>query len=540
MSIHLDGAIKEAYIGRFKLGSIYIGEKELYSGGFKPEPYLPNEYFYFKLDDKSTSAEVGFEELMTGNSTGSATITYDKTKFTNYSTPIFQYSFDKITWNSYTLGTLITLDNIHNKVYFRGNNSSPWFDTYQTTYSETSDSTTYTRYETHWIIVHALIQNAQVRSGGNLLSLRDSNLSNITTIPCDYCFPGLFSGCSNLLTPPILSATTLKPNCYGVLKKVQTSSETPFHQKSYGLFSGCTNLQYAPNLPATTLAEYCYGYMFAGTSFTTPPELSSTTLAPYCYYYMFNNSKITEPPRLPATSLASHCYCGMFSNTIFTNPPQLPATTLADYCYSNMFYNSKITESPVLSATTMIEGCYQAMFKYCTSLIIPPILSSTNLAARCYEDMFAYCSNLTTPPVLPATTLASRCYLGMFYCCTSLTTTPALPATTLAEYCYGAWVDEGMFAGCTSLTRISKLPAATLTTECYYNMYTDWLDNSSSTIKASETQTSICKYAYRIPSTGEGTAASTKSLGAMFRKEDDSGTFSPSINTTFYISVPSF
>lgn len=581
MSIHLDGAIKEAYIGRFKLDGIYIGEKELYSSGFKPEPYLPNEYFYFKLDDKSTSAEVGFEELMTGQTTGSATITYDKTKFTNYSTPIFQYSFDKITWNSYTLGTLITLDNIHNKVYFRGNNSSPWFDAYQTTYSETSGSSTYTRYETHWITVHALIQNAQVRSGGNLLSLRNSTLNNITTIPCNYCFSGLFNGCTNLLTPPVLSATNLKPHCYGGTQKMQTSSDTSFHQKSQGLFSGCTNLQYAPTLPATTLteycydhmfqnctimkspptlpattlADYCYSYMFASTNFTTSPELPVTTLTDYCYYGMFFGSNIIEPPQLPATTLASHCYdhmfsaskiikppqlsamtladycySHMFSSTIFTTPPELPATTLADYCYYNMFSSSKITEPPRLSATTLAPHCYDSMFGY-TIFTNPPQLPATTLADYCYYSMFNHNTKITIAPDLPALTMKSYCYDMMFWGCENLTTPPALPATTLADHCYGDWI-FGMFMGCKSLTKIPKLNVLTLPDECYAGMFQEG-------VRASSTQTSTCPYPYRVPTTGTGTAGS-KSLTSMFANEDDSGDYTPSINTTFYISVPSF
>ena len=58
------------------------------------------------------------------------------------------------------------------------------------------------------------------------------------------------------------------------------------------MFQGCSNLVYPPELPATTIktsATYCYDSMFKGcTSLTTAPVLPATTLAAYCcYQYMF-------------------------------------------------------------------------------------------------------------------------------------------------------------------------------------------------------------------------------------------------------------
>ena len=57
----------------------------------------------------------------------------------------------------------------------------------------------------------------------------------------------------------------------------------------YGMFNGCTGLTQAPSLPATTLAEDCYNGMFNGcTGLTQAPSLPATTLAEDCYYGMFN------------------------------------------------------------------------------------------------------------------------------------------------------------------------------------------------------------------------------------------------------------
>ena len=117
----------------------------------------------------------------------------------------------------------------------------------------------------------------------------------------------------------------------------------------------------------------------------------------------------------------------------------------------------------------------------------------------CYQSMFRGCTALTTAPELPVTTLSSSCYYSMFRGCTALTTAPSLPATTLANNCYGY-----MFYGC-------------------------------SLIKLSTTQTGEYQIAYRIPTSGTGTTA-TSALAKMF--QNTRGTFNgtPSINTTYYTS----
>lgn len=120
------------------------------------------------------------------------------------------------------------------------------------------------------------------------------------------------------------------------------------------------------------------------------------------------------------------------------------------------------------------------------------------MADDCFPFLFAYCTGLTTAPELPATRLSRGCYVRMFYQCTSLTTVPKLPATTLAESCYA-----DMFCGCTNL-------------------------------KLSATQTDEYTQAYRIPTNGEGTAA-TGALSNMFSYTGGTFTDTPEINTTYYL-----
>ena len=122
-----------------------------------------------------------------------------------------------------------------------------------------------------------------------------------------------------------------------------------------------------------------------------------------------------------------------------------------------------------------------------------------SMAISCYASMFSHCTDLTQAPALPATTLADSCYINMFSYCTGLTQAPALPATTLANGCY-----YSMFRGCTSL-------------------------------KLSSTQTGEYTVAYRIPSSGTGTTASS-ALTDMFSSTGGTFTGTPSINTTYYLS----
>ena len=198
--------------------------------------------------------------------------------------------------------------------------------------------------------------------------------------------------------------------------------------------------------------------------------------------------------------LGSYAYSGLFLGCNLVDfDIRLPATTLANYCYIHMFEDcTSLTTAPELPATTLTTGCYALMFKGCASLTTAPKLPATTLAHGCYENMFADTA-LILPPSLPATTLATNCYRLMFQQCWQLSALPELLATTLADYCYFA-----MFAECQG-------------------------------IYLSATQTGNYQNAYRIPTTGTGTTA-TSSLSSMFT--DTSGTFTgtPTINTTYYTS----
>ena len=298
----------------------------------------------------------------------------------------------------------------------------------------------------------------------------------------------------------------------------------------YSMFRYCTSLTQAPALPATALSSHCYRSMFHGcTSLTQAPALPATTLADDCYFAMFRDcTSLTQAPALPATTLAKNCYMGMFHGcTSLTQAPALPATTLADDCYYQMFSGcTSLIQAPALPATTLSSRCYHHMFENCTSLTQTPALPATTLADDCYYSMFLDCTSLTQAPALPATTLAKNCYIGMFSGCTSLTQAPALPATTLADFCY-----YSMFSGCTSLIQVPALPATNLVNWCYNSMF-----KNCTGLKLSSTKTGEYTVAYRIPTTGAGSAAGNDVQG-MFTSTGGTFTGTPGIGITYYLST---
>lgn len=142
------------------------------------------------------------------------------------------------------------------------------------------------------------------------------------------CYQSMFEGCSSLIAPPVLPATTLAKNCY------------------YQMFYGCTSLTTSPALPATTLAQSCYERMFNGcTSLTEAPVLPATTLAISCYNRMFNAcTSLTEAPELPATTLASSCYNRLFFGCTSLSYIKCLATDIsAGSCTSNWLYDVSST-----------------------------------------------------------------------------------------------------------------------------------------------------------------------------------------------------
>lgn len=90
----------------------------------------------------------------------------------------------------------------------------------------------------------------------------------------------------------------------------------------FGMFKGCTSLTTAPELPATVLAASCYAYMFYG---CTSLKLSDAQTGEYQYAYRI--------PTLGTGTTANRALSNMFTNTggTFTGTPTIDITYYTDH-----------------------------------------------------------------------------------------------------------------------------------------------------------------------------------------------------------------
>lgn len=103
----------------------------------------------------------------------------------------------------------------------------------------------------------------------NDLQLVDASNLYINGVGYESCAT-MFSGCANLVYPPVLGSDTTAEGCYSAM------------------FRDCTSLATAPMLKASVLHTNCYYAMFMGcTSLTTAPEIKAHTIETYSLYRMF-------------------------------------------------------------------------------------------------------------------------------------------------------------------------------------------------------------------------------------------------------------
>ena len=333
----------------------------VWDGWDKPLEALddPDIYYYTAVYKEGEDLDLNKILCFTAEKAGS-TISYQ----TGISEilPDVQYSFDGKTWSPLLSNENITLENVGDKVYFKGYNPNGFDQTMSYGGPRLQ-----------------FVMNGSISASGSIMSLIDG-IGETTVIPCDNCFEYLFGGCDALTQAPELPATELTTECYSLM------------------FSGCSSLAKAPELPATKLAEYCYGSMFLGChSLTKAPELPAIELTYGCYSRMFVEcSSLAKAPELPATELAEYCYVLMFTNCIsLINAPELHVTELTTGCYNGMFAGcSSLVKAPELPATKLTTGCYKRMFEGCSSLEKAPELPAKELVISCYEDMFSGCTNL--------------------------------------------------------------------------------------------------------------------------------------------------
>jgi hypothetical protein len=140
--------------------------------------------------------------------------------------------------------------------------------------------------------IGGFVMSGCIHASGDMQSMM-----NYKRVAPANCYRDMFRACACLITPPVLTATTIEEWAY------------------YAMFGDCAMMQTAPELNATNIAANCYALMFYGCD------------------------QLREAPKiLPATKLAERCYYGMFAYCFHLRiAPYLPATTLEKECYTAMF-----------------------------------------------------------------------------------------------------------------------------------------------------------------------------------------------------------
>ena len=214
------------------------------------------------------------------------------------------YSTDGTTWSSYTIGTTITLANVGDRVFFRGNNS---------TFCQSTSN--FYRFE----------MAGKIEAHGNINSLYDASCTSLIIPNHDYFFAFLFDACASLVTAPLLPATTLRNRCY------------------YTMLRG-TSIVEPPALPATRGISYCYQRMFMDCN-----ELRRTPILPIktfaysgLYYAMFNGC-----------AKLNYVHCALTTWPTTTNAT---VSWLADVANEGVFYCPESLDTSIRDANHIPTG----------------------------------------------------------------------------------------------------------------------------------------------------------------------------------------
>lgn len=170
----------------------------------------------------------------------------------------------------------------------------------------------------------------QCNVSGNLNTLLQLNKPTDSSLST-YSYKGLFYQMTRIIDASELTLPSVGTNAYRYMfyhctgltaaPKLPSSDKWAYDYCFYGMFEGCTSLIKAPDLLYSTIRGYCYEYMFNGcTGLTQAPQLPATTLNTGCYAYMFQGcTSLVTAPYLPATSLGSSNYLYMFKNCSLLN-----------------------------------------------------------------------------------------------------------------------------------------------------------------------------------------------------------------------------
>lgn len=414
--------------------------------------------------------------------------------------------------------------------------------------------------------IQFVTSGSYILASGNVMSLLDYEFSGITDLSYSfygYCFYRLFKGCMNLLTAPILPATSLGDHCY------------------CEMFSGCTSLFRSPELKASLTANKCYEEMFYGCE-----SLSEVSLTNVNFYsvgdfegwldqtyggdIITNDSSLVRTLKasgqlpetwfdakrdpltiiridndstaagdialvygtLPTTNckyktntmpdFASYNGAGIGLSTFGLGPSYVQFKDTRDFPIDEESFIYFLNDHDGYATYSQYKVCgniasllsenfentsdlsnYQnafiKLFANLSGLAKPPVLSNFSVLSNQCYYELLKSTSITYAPELPSTELANFCYYGMFRDCPYLINIPKLPATTLSDGCYAE-----MFEDCTILHGDVMLPAEYLTAECYNGMFYNCLNINKVIIGAKDTSAEYCLSGWLYGTTSEG------------------------------------
>lgn len=175
----------------------------------------------------------------------------------------YEYSSDAENWTVYTVGTTLTLSNIGDKIFMRGNNTKV-----------TESGNVYKQ-------IKCL---GDIKLSGDIRSLLSKqNFDSIDTL-ADYAFQNLFYGDINVGNTGISDAKDLK-----------LAAKTIGHNTYCNLFKRCYNMVYGPasiDAENFTAQDSCSQMFQNCTSLVESPILKGNILNTGSYYAMFDGCSV--------------------------------------------------------------------------------------------------------------------------------------------------------------------------------------------------------------------------------------------------------
>ena len=328
------------------------------------------------------------------------------------------------------------------------------------------------------------------------------------TTLADYCYLGMFQGCTSLTSAPVLPAETLKTECYEVM------------------FAGCTNLSEVTMLAKDVSASGCLegwlqdaGTSAASRTLTLASDAVYTAMVSKGYIpdlwkkadkVDINGNEIgAEATGLPYVTFSANSeqkfsmdFSGFNCNFTLGEGEYFEYSvgggnwvrftgSISDVAFGGSNgdlrlrgKSSKGTANDVYSYSNIKFSTADVMVK-CTgdirTLIDYTDYTGVGTSSAKFCSLFHNNTLLTTAPELPALNLAENCYHSMFYGCSSLTEAPELLATNLTEGCYSY-----MFFSCSKLSKLTMLATAGLDAT---NCLNSWLDDLTGSGASSRTLT---------------------------------------------------